>query len=231
MTHFQTTRWSLIQTARNDPAHARPALEQLCRAYRPPVLAYVRRHGHGPAEAEDLTQEFFARFLERGWYASADPARGRFRALLLTALRRFLCDQRARALAEKRGGGVRVDDDDVAAIADDGESPEQAFTRVWVGTVLGHAIARLQSEWVAAGKLEQFEQLAPLLVEGDDGDGLRTLAAGSGLRGNTLAVRLHRMRQRLRQLVRLELVHTVGSREALEQELADLRGLARPASG
>lgn len=231
MNHFQTTRWSLIQTACHDPARARPALEQLCRAYRPPVLAYVRRHGHGQAEAEDLTQEFFARFLERGWYASADPARGRFRALLLTALRRFLSDQHAREMAEKRGGGLRAGDEDVAAIADDGESPEQAFTRIWVGTVLGHAVARLQAEWTGADKQAQFEQLAPLLVEGDDGEGLRALAAASGIRSNTLAVRLHRMRRRLRQLVRLELVHTVGSREALEEELSELRGLARCRNG
>ena len=230
MNHFQTTRWSLIQTACHDPARARPALEELCRAYRPPVLAYVRRHGGAWVDAEDLTQEFFARFLERGWYASADPARGRFRALLLTALRHFLIDERAHAAAAKRGGGLHPGDEDVTAIADDRESPEQAFTRVWIGTVLGRAIARLQAEWAAAGKLQQFEQLAPLLVEGD-GDGLRALARASGVRGNTLAVRLHRLRQRLRQLVRLELVHTVGSRESLEQELAELRGLSCPAGG
>lgn len=230
MTHFQTTHWSLIETARDDPDHAGPALEQLCRAYRPPVLAFVRRHGYGPTEAEDLTQEFFTRFLERGWYASADPARGRFRALLLTALRGFLSDQRAQAQAAKRGGDTTADTTDPAALADGGESPEQAFTRAWMGAVLGHAVARLRSEWVRGGKGEQFEQLAPLLVEGDPGASLRALAAANGVRSNTLAVRLHRMRRRLRQLVRLELVGTVGSREALEEELAELRELAR-ASG
>lgn len=227
MTHFQTTHWDLIQTARDDPGHAGPALEQLCRAYRPPVLAYVRRHGYGPGEAEDLTQEFFARFLERRWYASADPARGRFRALVLTALRRFLSDQHAQVQAAKRGGGTAAAATDTAAVADDGESPEQAFTRAWMGAVLGHAVARLRAEWIRAGKDEQFEQLAPLLVEGDPGASLRALAAASGVRSNTLAVRLHRMRRRLRQLVRLELVGTVGSREALEAELAELRELAR----
>ena len=88
MGQFQTTRWSLIATAaRESPSLAREALEQLCRAYRPPVVAYLRRDGHAPADAEDLAQAFFVRFIERGWYRDADPERGRFRSLLLTALR------------------------------------------------------------------------------------------------------------------------------------------------
>ena len=95
MSKFQTTRWSLIVAARDSPSQARTALEQLCRAYRPPVLAFVRRSGYAPADAEDLTQAFFLRFLERGWYAEADPDRGRFRTLLLVSLRNFLHDQHA----------------------------------------------------------------------------------------------------------------------------------------
>lgn len=223
MSKFQTTRWSLIAAARDSPGEARAALEQLCRAYRPPVLAFVRRSGYATADAEDLTQAFFLRFLERAWYADADPRRGRFRALLLAALRNFLHDQHAQSCTLKRGALRRVDAKAIEALAGD-ESPEQAFTRAWLGTVLAHALCRLEREWDEAGKRARFEQLAPLLVEHADASELRQLAAATGLRSNTIAVQAHRMRQRLRQLVRLELLQTVGSGEALEQELAELRG-------
>jgi len=223
MSKFQTTRWSLITAARDHPSQARTALEQLCRAYRPPVLAFVRRSGYAPGDAEDLTQAFFLRFLERGWYADADPHRGRFRTLLLVALRNFLHDQHAHSSALRRGALHAVDAADaIDGVASD-ESPEQAFTRAWLGTVLGHAMHRLEREWTAAGKREQFERLAVLLVEHAEASEIRQLAELTGVRSNTLAVQAHRMRQRLRQLVRLELLQTVGSAEALEQELAELR--------
>ena len=224
MSKFQTTRWSLIAAAAHEtPAHARPALEQLCRAYRPPVLAYIRRSGHGANDAEDLAQAFFLRFLERGWYTDADPRRGRFRSLLLTSLRHFLVDEHAREVATKRGGGSAHGDDDIELVHDAGETPEQAFDRAWLGTVLARAMARLQREWMMAGKQSQFAQLAPMLVERPDKDAMREASAASGQRGNTVSVQVHRMRKRLRQLVRLELMQTVGNREALEEELRYLR--------
>ena len=223
MSKFQTTRWSLIVAARGQPAQARAALEQLCRAYRPPVLAFVRSSGYAQGDAEDLTQAFFLRFLERGWYADADPHRGRFRTLLLVALRNFLHDQHAQAHALKRGALRAIGYDDALERLAGGESPEQAFTRAWLGTVLAHAMRRLEQEWERAGKHEQFERLAALLVEHAGASELRELAVATGVRSNTLAVQAHRMRTRLRQLVRLELLQTVGSSEALEQELADLR--------
>lgn len=227
---FQTTRWSLIETARGDPPHARDALESLCRAYRPPVLAYVRRSGYNQAEAEDLTQDFFVDFLRRGWYAQADPRNGRFRALLLVTLRRFLIDHHAQAGARKRGGGqhaVAVDPDTLP----DQDNPERAFTRMWMQTVIEHATTQLQREWQRAGKGERFGQLAPLMLEGGDGDGLRQLAQATGERPNTLSAQCSRMRRRLRQLVRLELLRTVGSSQALERELAELRAALHHVGG
>lgn len=230
MSRFQTTRWSLIEAAaRDDPYHARAALEELCRAYRPPVLAFVRYSGYSASDAEDLTQSFFLRFLERGWYADADPGRGRFRSLLLTALRHFLSDQHAQAIARKRGGGAMPDGGaTIEQLADDNPGPEDAFTRAWLETVVSHAMTRLHDEWTRAGKAEEFLQLSTMLVERADPDELHALAAATGTRANTLTVQAHRMRQRLRQLVRLELLQTVGSREALEQELAELRGVLQP---
>ena len=105
MVRFATTRWSLIMDARGEPEQARRALEAICRNYRRPVLAFIRHRGHGPSEAEDLTQEFFARLLERRWDTQADPARGRFRAFLLTSLKHFLANARAASVAAKRGSG------------------------------------------------------------------------------------------------------------------------------
>jgi RNA polymerase sigma-70 factor (ECF subfamily) len=166
MGQFQTTRWSLIATAaRESPSLAREALEQLCRAYRPPVVAYLRRDGHAPADAEDLAQAFFVRFIERGWYRDADPERGRFRSLLLTALRRFALDHAQSEHAARRDASrtTTLDDADTDPAGDD--TPERAFTRAWMGTVLDNAWSRLQDEWTRAGKHELFARLAPLLLE------------------------------------------------------------------
>lgn len=226
MNGFHTTRWSLITATQGDAAQAGRALEELCRAYRPPVLAFIRRSGCRNTDAEDLAQSFFLGFLEHTVYARADPARGRFRGLLLTALRRFLIDQRDMATAGKRGQSLIVDDvdiDDCAAI--DPQSPEQFFAREWMATVLARAIAKLQDEWERKGKGDQFRELETILVERADPNEVRALAARTGARPNTLTVQAHRMRLRLRELVRLELMQTVGSAEALETELAELRGL------
>lgn len=228
MVRFKTTRWSLIDQARTDVGGARPALEQLCRDYRPPVLAFVRRHGYQASDAEDLTQEFFAGFLERGWYAEARPERGRFRTLVLTALRNFMLDVVARQRALKRGGGAtHLDIEDATAASDD--SPERAFTQAWLGVVFGRARRRLKDECVRSGKGEKFEQLWSCIDGRADSGDIDALAVELGLRRNTLAVQLYRLRGRLRQLIRLELAATVGSREDLELELGDLRSLFEPA--
>ena len=229
MTRFATTRWSLIEHARSDPETARDALAALCSDYRPPVLTYVRRCGYSRSDAEDLTQEFFVRFIERRWYLSADRERGRFRSLLLTSLQRFLSDHRSRDRALKRGGGVRPSPLQEADLAARGESPESAFTRMWTITLVDHALHRLAQEWAQAGKREQFELLAPFLEMHAADREFAALADQLGIRHNTLAVQLHRLRERLRQLTRLELLQTVGSGEALEVELAELRDALEPA--
>lgn len=223
MARFNTTRWSLIADACSEGDQARPALEQLCRDYRPPVLAYVRGHGHGRDDAEDLTQEFFARFIEQGWYSVATPERGRFRALLLTAVRRFVQNSDAQRHAHKRGGNIRLvaldDSNEVAATG----SPEQAFMHSWVAVLLERARSRLHQEYQLADRIALFEQLWPCIDGRAGSDELQAIAECLGQRRNTVAVHLHRMRKRLRQLIRLELLATVGSREDLEAELDELR--------
>lgn len=225
MGRFETTRWSVVLQARGQPAVARAALETLCRTYRPPVLAYVRRHVHAADAAEDLTQAFFTRFLEQAWHTRADPRRGRFRAFLLTALKRFLVDVHIEAAALKRGGGVRfesLDADGAPALAG-GDSPEREFDRVWAGAVLDAAFTHLRVEAGQAGKLPLFERLSEFLVEPPDSLDYERAAAELGLRQNTLAVAVCRLRRRLRELVLDELTATTAGRADMDAELQALR--------
>lgn len=222
---FATTRWSVILEARSRPENAQAALAQICRDYRRPVLAYLSSHCRSPQDAEDLTQEFFASLLEQRWDTSADPARGRFRAFLLTALKRFMLDRFAAAAARKRGGGqVRVDFDDVGArLQDGGPSPEQAYEHAWAATVLERAWDRLQREATQAGRRALFERLAPFLVEPPDACDYQRLAGALDMRPNTIAVSVKRLRLRLRELVREELADQTEGDAGIDAELRVLR--------
>ena len=157
---FATTRWSLIAAAR-DPAapEARRALAELCRLYWYPVYTYVRRRGHDHHQAEDLTQGFFARVLDKHDLGAADAGRGRFRSFLLTACQHFLANEHDRATAAKRGGGRADLSLDVAAAGDryagepvDVDTPERAFDRRWALDLIGRALAELRAEYAAAGR-------------------------------------------------------------------------------
>lgn len=222
---FDTTQWSLILRARGDAGDARGALESLCARYRPSILAYIRGHGYAGDVAEDLTQAFFTRFLEQAWHAHADPARGRFRAFLLTAIKRFLINADEEAHAAKRGGRVRIESFDAATVdlatADAG--PERAFERAWALVVLETALRRLREEAREGGKGDLFDHLREFLTEAPDAADYERVAAALGLRRNTLAVAVHRLRHRLRELVRDELAQTSAARADLDLELRDLR--------
>lgn len=226
MSRFETTRWSVVLQARGEAASARAALETLCRTYRAPVLAFVRSRGYTADAAEDLTQAFFARFLERAWHSSADPVRGRFRSFLLTALKRFLIDADSEAATLKRGGAIRFEslDNESDLAGEPQDNPETAFEREWARAVLNAAFRRLREEAVEAGKLQLFEQLSEFLVEPPDESDYARVAAALNLRRNTLAVAVHRLRHRFRELVRAELNETTTGRAELEEELRALRG-------
>ncbi|HEX5961796.1 MAG TPA: sigma-70 family RNA polymerase sigma factor [Rhodanobacteraceae bacterium] len=231
MGRFDTTRWSLVLRARGEPADARCALEALCRTYRAPVLAFVRSRGYSTDAAEDLTQAFFTRFLERAWHSTADRERGRFRSFLLTALKRFLIDADAEAAALKRGGACRIE----SLVGDDGagageDTPDREYERGWAQAVLNVAFSKLRVEAEQAGKLALFERLSEFLVEPPDENDYARAATELNVRRNTLAVAVHRLRRRLRELVREELAETTGSRAALAEELRALRGSLRVAS-
>ncbi|MBX3725634.1 MAG: sigma-70 family RNA polymerase sigma factor [Xanthomonadales bacterium] len=238
MLQFATTRWSLIMQARGGPEQARQALESICRNYRRPVVAFIRHRGHDASEAEDLAQDFFTRLLERRWDTQADPERGRFRAFLLTSLRNFLANSRVAAAAVKRGGGLASVpiDDALAVLADTGGcTPEQAFERAWALTVIERSFERLREEAERAGKLALFERLEPHLGEGAGPADYRRLGEQLSLRPNTVAVTVHRLRARLRDLVRAELADQTGDGADIDQELRAMRAAllahAAPESG
>lgn len=220
---FDTTRWSLILDAGGEGDDARDALETLCRTYRPPVLAYVRARPGLRDAAEDLTQAFFAHLLEQRLASRADRERGRFRAFLLTSLKYFLSNEHDRATAQRRGGGqTSVVLEDFEPPGDD--DPEQAFEREWAQTILRQARARLQQEARHAGRTELFVRLQPFLLEPPRDSDYESVASALGLRRNTVAVAVHRLRARLQALVREMVADSAGDAAAAEVELRRLRG-------
>lgn len=227
---FATTHWSVVLTATEEAsAAAGEALEHLCRAYWYPLYAHVRRRGHAADEAQDLTQAFFARLLQRSFLQAVDPNKGRFRAFLLTALDHFLANEWRRARAQKRGCGRLVGslDEEIA----EGryrqeprhyESPDRLFERRWALAVLEHAMHRLEVEHAASAKAALFAALKPLL--GGDRDELphARLAAQLGLTENAFNLALFRARRRLGELIRLEIAQTVARPEEVDDELRHL---------
>lgn len=226
-------QWSVILGARGDSAEARAALDALCRAYRAPVLAFIRHHGYGADLAEDLTQAFFTRFLEHAWHTHADPARGSFRAFLLTAVRRFLINAEEEGHAIKRGGNLQFESIDgseaaLEKIASSDATPERAFERAWAWAIIELALRRLRDEAAEAGKVELFDRLRDFLIEPPDDADYAQVAATLKQRRNTVAVAVHRLRQRLRELVGEELAAITVDGSDLEDEFRQLRTALAP---
>lgn len=227
---FATTHWSLVlNAAHGDGAGADHALELLCRAYWPAIHCYVRRRIHDPEQARDLTQEFFARILQRGSIAAADPQKGRFRTFLLTVLQRFLSDELARTAALKRGGGERLLSLDELA-SEEGRpfepsttrTPEQEFDRRWALATLDNALLHLRAEAERAGNGPLFEALQSLLGGGGDHGELTQTATRLGLGESAVKMRLSRWRARYRELIREEIAQTVPRLADLDEEMRHL---------
>jgi RNA polymerase sigma-70 factor (ECF subfamily) len=233
---FLTTRWSVVlQAGRAGAAQgpgaeeARAALERLAESYWAPLHAYVRRRGYGEEEARDLTQDFFARLLERRDVAEAAPERGRFRSFLLTALQRFLINAEERARAQKRGGGRKP----LSLDATDGggralcepshdETAERAFERAWAGAVLARTLARLEEDYSARGKRALFEALRGHLVGEAGGTPYAELGERLGLSEGAVKLAMHRLRARYRACLRAEVADTLERPADVEDELRRL---------
>jgi RNA polymerase sigma factor (sigma-70 family) len=228
---FATTHWSVVLHAgRSDTNRARDALENLCQVYWFPIYAYVRRRGRSPHDAQDLTQEFFARLLEQNWVAQADPERGRFRSFLLGALNHFLAKEWRKEHAQKRGGGIQIEHLDAAEMRYGNEpvadtTPEQQFDRKWAVTLLDAVLQRLSVEFEHEDKAKVFELLKPCLVGAREAQPYATLSGALGMSEGALKVAVHRLRRRYRQLLREEVAQTVASPDEVEAEMRHLIGV------
>ena len=231
---FATTRWTLVLAAgRDTPARAQAALAELCQTYWYPLYAYVRRRGHGPQDAEDLTQAFLARLLEKRAVAAARRQRGKFRAFLLSSLTHFLSDEWDKARAQKRGGRkeIRLDalsaETRYAAQGQDRLTAEKLFDRQWALRLLEQVLCRLADEFAAAGKAKLFEQLRDCLTGARAALPYAQLARQLGMTEGAVKVAVHRLRQRYRELLFEEIAQTVATPEDVQEELRDLfRALA-----
>jgi RNA polymerase sigma-70 factor (ECF subfamily) len=211
----------VLAAARNDTTRARDALAALCKTYWPALNAYVRRRGFSPHDAEDLTQEFFARLLQHNWIARADERKGRFRSFLLTALKRFLADEWDKARAQKRGGGrppVPLDSE----VAGAGAPADQVYDRQWALALLERTMARLRAEFAQAGKAPEFGQLKAFLTAGRREISYPAAAAATGLSEGAARVAVHRLRKRYRELFREEIARTVAEPGEVDAELRHL---------
>jgi len=224
---FATTHWSVVlNAADSDAPQARDALERLCRAYWYPLYAYVRWRGRSPEDAQDLTQSFFVRLLERDLLAVASPERGRFRSFLLTALRNFLADEHDRASARKRGADrplLSLDELEgearYALEPAEVASPDKLFERRWATTVLEQAWTLLAAEYAAEGKAEMFRELRRFNSAQEGAPGYAETAGKLGLPENTVKSLVHRMRQRYRALLRREIGQTVANPAEIDEEI------------
>ncbi len=225
---FATTHWSIVlEAGRGQQADADAALAELCQKYWLPLYAYVRRRVHDTNEAQDLTQEFFARLLEKDILAEANPDRGRFRSFLLTAMQNFLTNEWRKAQATKRGGGVQllsldftVGDSKLHFEPGHHWTAERIFERNWGITLLDHVLARLRDEYAVAGKENLFDALRPFISSNREEGSFVALGEQLSMTEGAAKVAAHRLRKRYRELLRAELAQTVADPADVDAEIA-----------
>jgi DNA-directed RNA polymerase specialized sigma24 family protein len=224
---FHTTSWTLIRAASADPtADSREALAALCQKYWHPVYAFVRGRGYDPEQSQDLTQEFFARLIEKNYLLDADPKRGRFRFFLLAAVKHFLANEWDRANRLKRGGGEVPVSIDLAEAegwhtlaAVEQATPESLYERRWALSLLENVISKLRAEFADAGKADEFDRLSMFLNRDSDSIRYETLAKEMGISSGALRMSVYRMRRRYRSLLRAEIAESVCRPEEVDEEL------------
>lgn len=224
---FVTTRWSVVLAAKEkgSPEGAQ-ALETLCRTYWYPLYAFVRGSGYSPPDAQDLTQEFFARLLAKDYLRAVAPEKGRFRTFLRMAMKRFLAKEWGRRCARKRGGGrTHLAFDTTMAEARfqqeraDALSPDHIYDRRWALTLLGQAMARLEREYAAAGKTAELRQLKPHLTAERGTIPYAAIAAELQTTEGAARVAVHRLRKRFREVFREVIAETVSAPEEIDPEV------------
>jgi DNA-directed RNA polymerase specialized sigma24 family protein len=220
-----TTRWSQIARAAEPGRDAGQALQELCVIWRPVVLGWLRRRS-GPQEAEELTHAFLLHLLESALVARADRTRGRFRQFMFHALQQWWLDRIRHAKAAKRSA-PHVDEGEAEHLLVADDDPAEEFDRAWARLLLQRAYAHLAADAEARGRKALFDAAAPFLYEAPDQADYTKAAAQFGMRPNTFAVAVSRLRQRLRAAVRREVADTTGGLEGIEAELHWLRAALR----
>lgn len=224
---FKTTSWTVVLAAKDEQSSvSRAALATLCETYWRPLYSYVRHRGHGVEDAQDLTQSFFARFLEDSYLKDVAPDRGRFRSFLLAALRHFLSKEWDKQRARKRGGGqsrLPFDFSDAesryALGPSHGLAPDVLFDAEWARAVIESALEQMRAEFAAAGKGQTFEALECCLLGGGSAVPYAELAPRLGLSEGAVKVAVHRMRKHFGALLRFEVAKTVDDPDEVDEEL------------
>src|SRR5687767_6683655 len=229
-TRFETTQWSLVLAAgHGGEATAERALAHLCAVYWYPVFAFVRRKGHSPEDAQDLTQGFFARLIEKGDLGDADRTRGRFRSFLLTACQHYLANEHDRIRTQKRGGGQTPVPIDVATAEhryeralSHNETPERLYDRQWALTLLDSVFQGLRTEYAENGKQEMFDRLKDFVTADDDAGTHAEAAKDLGTSAGAIKVAVHRMRRRFREELLRRVADTLGPGQDVDDEIRHL---------
>lgn len=227
---FATTRWSVVLAAgKSSSPNQKQALETLCRGYWFPLYAYLRQRGYNTHQAEDYTQAFFTHLLEKHDLQAADPKYGKFRSFLLIRLKYFLCDERDRAEAKKRGGGRKIlslgfqnAEEQYALEPAEQLSPEKLFEKSWALTVLERTMDRLENEMVEKKKKKLFEHLKVYLTTEKDVIPYRNMAKKLKMAEGSVRVAVHRLRRRYRRLLRDEIAQTVAAEDQIDEEMGHL---------
>jgi RNA polymerase sigma factor (sigma-70 family) len=226
---FRTTHWSIVLAARADEAAGQHALSQLCQIYWYPLYAFVRRRGYDTDDAQDLTQEFLTRLIERRSLNFVDPEKGRFRSFLLASLKNFLVNEWTRSQRQKRGGGralISLDEQHPEARYQtepvDTLTPERIYDRTWAATLLEHVLSQLERECADNGKADLFEELKPLLCGEKASATYSDIAARHGISEGAVKMTVLRLRQRYAALLRAQIAHTVETPGEIEEEIRHL---------
>jgi len=221
---FVTTHWSVVLAAAvSESPGADAALEDLCKTYWPPLYAYVRRHGYSTEDAQDLTQEFFARLLRRNSIAGVSPHKGRFRSFLLASMNHFLADEWDKGRAAKRGGGniilTDLEEAELAPLTTENLTPEKAFDQRWAIALLEEVYRQLELEYQARGKAALFSALGGTLAAASSDVPCAELARQLEMNEGAVKVAIHRLRRRYREMLRARIAQTVGTPAEVDEEL------------
>lgn len=226
---FQPTRWTLVQRVKDpDARDAQLALNELCSMYWRPLYAFARGYGRSMEDAEDAVQGFLAKGIEKALFAAADREKGKMRTFLLTAFKRYLRDEHAKVVAIKRGEG-KVDTTDIATeearwVDSDAADPTMSFDKRWAIIVVESVQAQLRQKYISEGK-EAFYDILSETLTGELSETYQEVADRLQISVASVKVGVHRLRKRFGEILRAEIIETIGEGEDPDDELRYLIGI------